>query len=344
MSTLKKFAKDFLYNQMNKNGVKKDDQMRIVKESETSKKKIKTYEIKNNLSKFRNVLRKITILKSLNHDNIVKINESLISKDHLMMEMDYYDYNLKQVLREKNKGLTDDHVKYIFYQILLSVAYLHSQEIEHLNINPDCILLTNECDVKLSGFSKANPKYLPKATELKSIYQDYFMAPELILNNGNNTHCQFKADIWSLGCIFFELLERKHVLGYKRQYLDQLKWMFKLLGSPSRKQLNWIQNFEAKKWVSRLKSQKARTASSYLGPNNVDKNAHDLLDKMLKINPFERSSALKLLKHPYFSELYHENDVMFLKSAVNVLDFMPCHPHNENSRVMRMTAIKLSMK
>jgi len=257
--------------------------------------------------------------------------------------MDFYDYNLKQVLREKNKGLTDDHVKYIFYQILLSIAYLHSQEIEHLNLNPNIILLTNECDVKLSGFSKANPSYLPKATELKSIYQDYYVAPEIILNNGNNSHCPYKADIWALGCIFFELLERKHVLGYKRQYLDQLMWMFKLLGSPNRKKLKWVKNFEAKKWVSRLRAQAKREPSSYLGVGHADNDAKDLLNKMLKINPYERSTALNLLKHPYFAEIFHENDVKFFKTKTSSLDYMCCHPQNENLRVMRMAAIKLSM-
>jgi serine/threonine protein kinase len=301
-------------------------------------------EIKSDISDFRKILRKMTILKNLKHDNLVELKSSLVLNSHVFLEFDFIEYNLKQVLKEKNRGLTDDHVKYIFYQTVLSVAYLHSQGVEHLNLRPEAVLLTNECDVKLSKMSEANPSFLPKPAELKSIYQDYYVAPEMILNNGNNTHCSFKADIWALGCIFFELLERKNVLNYKRQYLDQLKWMFRLLGSPERKDLKWVRNLEAKKWVSSLGSYSKREPSSYVGENNASSVARDLLDKMLKINPLERLDVEQILKHEYFQELFHERDILFGAPRVKIVDFMPCHPSNKNLRAMKHAAINLGLE
>ena len=344
MNTLKAFSNEYLTLHKHKKSSKDNTQAMILNQPGQSKRKIKIHEIKTSHSDFRKVLRKMPLLKSLNHDNLVDLKNTLMVQNHVFLEFDYVDYNLKQVLREKNKGLTDDHVKYIFYQIMLAVAYLHSQNIEHLNLSPDAVLLTNECDVKLSRFSEANPVFLPKPAELKSIYQDYYVAPEIILNNGNNAHCPFKADIWALGCIFFELLERKNVLGYKRQYLDQLTWMFRLLGSPERKQLSWIKNLEAQKWVSRLKSHPKKSASSYVGPKNADDQARDLLDKMLKIDPFKRAEIKELLRHPFFNELYHEKDLDFANSGVKIVDFLACHPNNESLRSMRMAAIKLGMQ
>lgn len=342
MSTLHTIANDFMKKRKKaRTGTRVDFGMIVTDKTTRSKKSIKIFNVKNDISKFRNLLRQLLVLKHLKHFNIANVDEGLLTQNVLFLERDHLDYNLQQVLLERGSGLSDDHIKYIFYQLVLSIAYLHFQKIEHLNLSPECVLLTNNCDVKLSGFEEANPQFLPKPKEAKSVYQTYYVAPELILNNGQNAHCLYKADIWALGCIFFELLERKHVLGFKRPFLDQLKWEFKLLGSPL--ETRWIKNNEAKKWVTGLRPQQKKFASSYLGPRNSCKNTRDLLDRMLQINPHERADALSLLRHSYFSDIFHENDVQFYKSKIDSNEFLPCHPNNEDFSSMRKALSKMSI-
>ena len=345
MNNLKSFSKKYLENKnLKQNESPNNKQIKIKKQIDGIDSMIKIFEIKSEKTKLKNLLRKMIILKSLNHDCIINLKNSYYQKNHLFLQFENVNYNLKQVLREKSCGLTDNHVKYMFYQMVLGVAYLHSEQIEHLGLCPESILLTNNCDVKISGFKNANFYSLPQHSEMKSIYQDYYSSPESILNNGKNPHCPFKADIWALGCMFFEFLEKKNVLGYKRQYLDQLKWMFKLLGSPEREKLFWIKNFEARKWVSSLKFQEKKKASSYVGKNNACNLAKDLLDKMLKINPYKRISAFEILEHPYFNNLYHEQDVNFVKSNMKMIDFIACHPNNEDFCFIKKNVLSFNMK
>lgn len=342
MTSIQNIAKEYLQKQtQNLKAPKKDLQMVLTDKATLSKMSIQIYHINGDIPKFRDLLRQLLILKNLNHFNIANVKRGLLIQNVLFLEKAHLDYNLKTVLVERGSGLSDDHIKYIFYQLVLSVACLHSQEVEHLGLSPECVLLTNHCDVKLSGFQDATPRFLPKPSEAESVYQDYYMAPELILNNSQNAHCPFKADIWALGCIFFELLERKHVLGYKRPYLDQLKWIFRLLGSPS--DTRWILNNEARKWATGLREQPKRMASTYLGPKRSCAKARDLLDQMLRLNPFERADIISVLRHPYFSDIFHEHDIVFGKSRLNSADFAPCHPNNQDFDSMKNALSKMSM-
>ena len=222
------------------------------------------------------------ILKILDHDNVISIQDSLIKENCLFMELEFMDFNLKEVLVNKKGGLSSDHIKYIFYQMVLGVAYLHAQGVEHLELRPKHVLVSNDCDVKISGFKKSKPTFLPKEDDPNSVKQNYYTSPEIILNNGRTLHCAFKSDIWSLGCMFFELLEKKHLFDYKRHYLDQLFWIFKLLGSPNRNSSHWIKNSDAKQFVEKLGKHPVKLASSYIGQGNACPLAKDLLDKMLR--------------------------------------------------------------
>jgi mitogen-activated protein kinase 7 len=281
----------------------------------------------------------IRIQKSLNHENIAQIKDTLATKNFMFVESESLEFNLREILTAKKNCLSNQHIKYIFYQMILSVANLHDKGIEHLNLSPSSFMIDKHCEVKLNDFSSANPIFLPKRIEMKSTYQNYYTAPETILNNGNNDHCSYKSDIWSLGCIFFELLEGKNVFYHERFYLEQIKWMFKLLGTPTRTNMSWIKNTQAKNWVSKLKKEPKRLPSSYLGQKDLSAKTTDLLNKMLAINPHERLSVLQILKHPYFEELFDENDLKFSESRLSLKNMIECHPENNDLREIKKSLI-----
>ena len=58
------------------------------------------------------------------------------------------EIDLFRVITSK-QSLTDDHVKYITYQIIKGIYYLHSSNIIHRDIKPSNILATENVDVKI---------------------------------------------------------------------------------------------------------------------------------------------------------------------------------------------------
>jgi serine/threonine protein kinase len=341
MSALKLMVIKF-FNEYKSNSTSFDEKdfINYLQKSENKASEISMYQMDNNIQNNQKLLKMIKIQKSFDHDNIAKINDCLVTNNFMFVESETMDFTLKEVLSAKKGSLSENHIKYMFYQMVLAVANLHKNNVEHFDLHPKSFQVAKDCEVKLTNFYQANPTFLPKRNELKSTSQNYYTAPEIILNNGNNSHCKFKSDIWALGCLFFEMLEEKNVFYHQRYYLDQIKWIFKLLGTPLRTNMDWIRNFEAKKWVSNLGKIDSKLASSYIGRKDFSKEALDLLDKILTVNPNERLSALEILKHPFFKEIYDTSDINFSKIDLSPKSMFDCHPMNENLMMVKTSLVR----
>lgn len=126
----------------------------------------------------------------------------------------------------------------------------------------------------------------------------WYRAPELLLCCYNyNT----SIDIWSVGCIFAELLGRKPIFP-GTECLGQLKLIVNVLGSQRDGDLDFIVNPRARKFIKSLPYSRGIEFSS-LYPR-ADGLALDLLKKMLVFNPAKRITVLEALNHPYISGLY----------------------------------------
>jgi serine/threonine protein kinase len=98
--------------------------------------------------------------------------------------------------------LTEDEARYIFKQLLETVAFCHSRSIIHRDLKLENILFKDEerkkikiIDFGVSGFIQ-NEK--SKCGTLR------YMPPEVI--DGTNTNSLPTVDIWGLGCILYELI------------------------------------------------------------------------------------------------------------------------------------------
>jgi mitogen-activated protein kinase 1/3 len=130
----------------------------------------------------------------------------------------------------------------------------------------------------------------------------WYRAPEVILNASEYTKA---IDIWSIGCIFAELLGRT-ALFPGEDYLDQIQRVISVLGSPSYEDLSYIGNEHALMFVKSLpKRSKQPWASLYPSSNPV---ALDLLSKMLTFNPHKRYTVEQCLAHPYFEDLHNPEE------------------------------------
>ena len=171
---------------------------------------MKIYEKKilNDNIKKKCILREIEILKKLNHPNIVKLYDTIISDKNILLIQelvngislrDFYNKeirNQKNISEKKYKILT-----ILFKQIFSAFDYIHKKNIFHRDIKLENILLTKNYEIKIIdfGFGLYNPRnYLQKFF----CGTPNYMAPEIIMKKEYD--CQ-KADMWSLGILLYKL-------------------------------------------------------------------------------------------------------------------------------------------
>ena len=171
---------------------------------------MKIYEKKilNDNIKKKCILREIEILKKLNHPNIVKLYDTIISDKNILLIQELVngislrDFYNKEIRNQKN--ISEDKFKIltlIFKQIFSAFDYIHKKNIFHRDIKLENILLTKNYEIKIIdfGFGLYNPRnYLQKFF----CGTPNYMAPEIIMKKEYDGQ---KADMWSLGILLYKL-------------------------------------------------------------------------------------------------------------------------------------------
>ena len=132
----------------------------------------------------------------------------------------------------------------------------------------------------------------------------HYRAPEIMLA------CQYytKAiDMWSVGCIFAELLARIPMFPGE-DYIAMLQLMCKKLGRPSEEKLSFVTSERAKKFITNLPENSPIPMSEMFPKYEQEFEAFDLLTRMLDINPNTRISTTDALTHPFLSSLHNPED------------------------------------
>lgn len=146
------------------------------------------------------------------------------------------------------------------------------------------------------GLSRLAPEENELMTE--HVVTRWYRPPELMLcADGNYTAA---VDMWSVGCIFAELLGRKPLFPGKN-FMHQLCLIFEVIGTPDKEQLAFIKSEQAMTFMRSLNTIK-KTPFKALFPYANPK-AVDLLERMLVFTPSERITMDEALKHPYFASV-----------------------------------------
>ena len=192
---------------------------------------------------FRYLKTEATILKNLNHPNIVKLREVKKTKKHYYLVMELCNGGelskiLKQYIAKYNKAFPEEIVQYLMRQICDAINYLHNLDIMHRDIKLDNILLhfDNEEDKKNLDIMKGTVKiidfgfaiFLNNKLAVTSVGSPQNMDPrilEKLTNQGRLKKLGYdkKADIWSLGSICYEMLIGKAV--FDAEDLEELVFL-----------------------------------------------------------------------------------------------------------------------
>jgi len=261
------------------------------------------------ISDAKRILREIKLLMHFNHDDVIKLldiippeQDEINTFEEVYLVMPRMETTLARVIKSSQK-LTKRHIQFFLYQMLRGMKYIHSSGVIHRDLKPENILINGgDCNLKITDFGLARGVY--KEEEQKNLLTEYvvtrwYRAPEVMCSARMYDE---KVDIWSVGCILAELLLRKPLFP-GGNHIEQLKIIFKVLGTPTSDNLEWIKTPEAKKWVGSMKPNAGKDLNELFSMTTPD--IRDILLNMLNLDPNARSSVAKLLEHQAVKELHN---------------------------------------
>ncbi|RWS05295.1 serine/threonine-protein kinase NLK-like protein [Dinothrombium tinctorium] len=255
-----------------------------------------------NLVSSKRVYREIKMLCFFKHENVLSALD-ILQPPHIDFFQEIYvitelmQSDLHKII-VSSQPLTSDHVKVFLYQILRGLKYLHSARILHRDVKPGNLLVNSNCLLKICDFGLARvtePNVAKHMTQ--EVVTQYYRAPELLMGAKHYTSA---IDIWSVGCIFAELLGRR-ILFQAQTPIQQLELITDLLGTPSNDDMRHACE-GAKTHMQRRPYKPPSLAALYTLSSQATHEAVHLLCQMLVFNPDKRINCTNALAHPYLEE------------------------------------------
>ncbi|XP_071517505.1 cyclin-dependent kinase 2-like isoform X2 [Panulirus ornatus] len=244
-------------------------------------------------------LREISLLKELDHENIVRLLDVVYGDHKLYMVFEYLNQDLKKLFDECRGGLPTDLVRSYMQQLLRGIAFCHTHRILHRDLKPQNLLIDAKGAIKIADFGLARAFCLPVRAYTHEVVTLWYRAPEILLGAKN----YFTAvDMWSLGAIFAEMLTRKALFPGDSE-IDQLFRIFRTLGTPGEEDWPGVTQLPDYKSTFPRWEVDANYSIGQLIPQ-LDHYGRQLLLSMLTYFPTQRITARRALMHPYFNDAY----------------------------------------
>ncbi|XP_066362470.1 cyclin-dependent kinase C-2-like [Miscanthus floridulus] len=238
-------------------------------------------------------IREIKILKKLHHQNVINLKEIVTSpgdeqgkriegnkyKGSIYMVFEYMDHDLTGLSDRPATRFSIPQVKCYMRQLLMGLHYCHINQVLHRDIKGSNLLIDNHGILKLADFGLARSFSNDHHANLTNrVITLWYRPPELLLGS---TQYGPAVDMWSVGCIFAELLYGKPILPGKNEP-EQLTKIFELCGTPDEfswpgvMKLPWYNNLKPPRVIARRVKEVFK---------HFDPHALDLLEKMLTLDP-----------------------------------------------------------
>ena len=226
--------------------------------------------------------REIEIMYRVHHPNVVKLFGHFEDNNYCYFLMEYIPGGNIYSLVPKNglRTVSTKTIVSIMKDVISATYFLHHMHppIIHRDIKPENVVLDKNMVAKLTDFGWSN--YMPGDYSKRTTVcgTPIYLAPEIINNRGHDE----KVDIWCIGVLMFELMT-----GFSPFQGNDIKTL--------------------KYNISRFK---------IVWPREMDRDAADLISRILKYNPEERISLEQMLLHPFFTK-YYPNAISCLKKPDN---------------------------
>jgi len=203
--------------------------------------------------------------------------------------------------------LEDDHKRYIVYQLLKALLYIHSANVVHRDLKPENLLINTSCQLKVGDFGLA--RSIDEKSEgdypmTEYVATRWYRAPEIVFGSPKYTK---GVDMWAVGCIIAELYTGRPLFPGKSA-MDQLSRIMEITGLPSDQEI--AETSVGAKHTQRLLGgiTKINTRSIEVTVTDCPEDAIDLIKKLLKFSPKDRLTIEQTLEHNYISRFRIQSD------------------------------------
>ncbi|VDM30775.1 unnamed protein product [Hydatigera taeniaeformis] len=264
----------------------------------------KIFDAFRNKTDAQRTFREIIFLQEFSgHPNIIKLLGVIRAQNDkdMYLVFEYMETDLHKLIKRGNI-LRSVHMKYITYQILKAIKYIHSADVIHRDLKPSNILLDSDCNAKVCDFGltrslsrnnapngKNNAPDLDNPELTEYVATRWYRAPEILLSS---THYTKGVDMWSIGCILAEIFIGK-ALFPGTSTLNQLEKIMSIGPKPSREDILCLR--------SDYGTSSRRRLEDVVTPV-PEPNALDMVRGLLQLNPNKRLTASQALEHPYVSQ------------------------------------------
>ncbi|CAJ1457794.1 unnamed protein product [Effrenium voratum] len=286
----------------------------------------------------KRTLRELKILRHLRHENLIDIRQALVPScpdvemcafarfvflpglksnfEDIYVISELMETDLASILKSP-QPLSDEHCQFFIYQILRGLKFVHSAGVIHRDLKPRNLLVNSNCDLKICDYGLArlamtNGDFRP-LTEY--VCTRWYRAPEVLCSWADYGPA---IDMWSVGCIFAEMLRRKPLLPGKNTQ-HQLQLIISHLGFPDTDTLSRIKNDKCRKFIESLPKTSGPSALyEAVGPQPAM--VMELLDSTLQFNPDRRVNVEQALALRYLEQLHCPEDEPS-SSSIDLNDF-----------------------
>ncbi|CAD8094946.1 unnamed protein product [Paramecium sonneborni] len=230
-------------------------------------------------------LRETSLLRRIQHKNVVKILEVEKIHGQIRVVMEYLNLDLQQYLSENKDRLSLGQIKKFMCDILQGVEACHRLNCIHRDIKPKNILIQEDGTLKIGDFGSARVFQKCPSFFTSDVCALWYRAPELLL--GSNYYST-AIDMWAIGCVFAELLLKQPLFQGENE-IHQLKLII-----PN------VQSFQAVNLKdSDLQIQFSDLIKKKL-QNLIEQDGLDLILQLLKLDPDSRISCSQSQQHNIF--------------------------------------------
>ncbi|KAI3685060.1 hypothetical protein L6452_34293 [Arctium lappa] len=246
----------------------------------------------------RFMAREIVILRRLDHPNVMKLDGIITSRlsCSIYLVFEYMEHDISGLLSCPDINFTESQIKCYMKQLLSGLEHCHSRGVMHRDIKGANLLVNNEGIMKIGDFGLANfcnPSGGERKQPLTSrVVTLWYRPPELLLGS---TDYEASVDLWSIGCVFAELLLGSPILQGRTE-VEQLHKIFKLCGSPPEDY--WKKS--KLPHATLFKPQHPYESCLWETFKDLPKCSVDLIETLLSVEPYKRGTASSALATEYF--------------------------------------------
>jgi len=145
-------------------------------------------------------IREISLLKELQHKNIVCLYDVIHTEKKLTLVFEYLDQDLKKYIDDHGGFISKPTMKSFLNQLLDGVAFCHEKRVLHRDLKPQNLLINKKTgELKICDFGLARSSGIPVRSYSHEVVTLWYRAPDVLMGSRNYST---PIDIWSIGCIF----------------------------------------------------------------------------------------------------------------------------------------------